>query len=58
MSKYEGGWVALIKGLPRQSRTWNGRTWDVRNNKETFDYLVEGLSSLAKARPSIDLMAL
>jgi hypothetical protein len=50
MSKYDGGWVSVIKGLPKKSRSWTGSSWDVKNDRETFAFLAEGFASLAGQR--------
>jgi hypothetical protein len=50
MSKYDGGWVSLIKGLPKKSRSWTGSSWEVKNDRETFAFLAEGFASLAGQR--------
>lgn len=39
MSHYVDIWVAGLRSLPRDRRTYNGKSWVVQNSERVFDYL-------------------
>lgn len=39
MSQYVEAWVDGLRSLPRDRRTYNGKSWIVQNSERVFDYL-------------------